>query len=466
MNPAQQPSFDAALIAGGKSARFGVSDKAFLDWKGQALYGFQLKKLAQLNPQEIFLSANLNQKFPAFLEGVTRINDEQADLGPLGAMFSVCRASKAEFVVFLAVDLPLMEGGFLDELLQYSFDSETGCVPRTEHFYEPLAAVYPRVAWQEMVESAIAENSLSLQELVRSAKRDGIVSSIPVEPEQERFFTNINTQEDLLATQQGILDESTLLDRYRMGDGFKQQVPDRIAVEEPLELQVNGSSIAVMMRTPGHDDELAAGFLFTEGIISRTDDVLEIVHCPDVDLEGLGNTLDARLKVDPDLEQLTRHVFTSSSCGICGKATIESVFQNFPPIENPIEMEPDVLLQLSEKLRAQQDTFDRTGGLHASALFSRAGELLLVREDVGRHNALDKVIGHSLMNEIDLSRVVLLVSGRVSFELMQKALAARISFVAGISAPSSLAVSLAKESGQTLVGFLRAGGFNRYSFYK
>jgi len=459
----KHPSFDTALIAGGRSARFGDLDKAFIDWKGQPLYAFQLKKLSHLNPNKIFLSANSEQQFPAFLDGVNRINDEQADLGPLGAMLSVCRASDADFIVFLAVDLPMMDVKFIDELVQFAADSETGCVPRTERFYEPLAAVYPRTAWLEVIESAIDESSLSLQELVRSAKKAGIVSSIPVEPDQERLFTNINTQEDLLATQQGMLDESTLLDRYRVGQGFKHQVPDRIAVEEPLEVRVNGKSVAVMMRTPGHDDELTAGFLFTEGMISNGDEIQEIVHCPDVDPEGLGNTLDARLKVDLDLESLTRHVFTSSSCGICGKATIESVFQNFPPIENPINMEPDILLQLSEKLRAQQDTFERTGGLHASALFSKTGELLLVREDVGRHNALDKVIGHCLMNEIDLSEVVLLVSGRVSFELMQKALAARISFVAGISAPSSLAVSLAKESGQTLVGFLRAGGFNRYS---
>ena len=217
------------------------------------------------------------------------------------------------------------------------------------------------------------------------------------------------------------------------------------------------------MRTPGHDDELATGFLFTESLITRSDEIAEIVHCPDVDPEGIGNTLDVRLRAEPDLASLTRHVFTSSSCGVCGKATIESVFQHFPPVQRARIPEAGLLLSLPSKLREAQETFDRTGGLHASALFDGEGNLLLLREDVGRHNALDKVIGHALQKEIPLSEVVLLVSGRISFELMQKALAARIPVVAGISAPSSLAVKLARESGQVLVGFLREKGFNLYS---
>ena len=163
------------------------------------------------------------------------------------------------------------------------------------------------------------------------------------------------------------------------------------------------------------------------------------------------------------MNQLTRHVFSASSCGICGKATIESVFQQFAPIERGIMLTSDFLLELPGKLRKQQETFDRTGGLHASALFSKDGELLFLREDVGRHNALDKVIGRALRDRINLSEVVLLVSGRISFELMQKALAGGIPAVAGISAPSSLAVKLSRDSGQTLVGFLRERGFNVYS---
>jgi len=253
------------------------------------------------------------------------------------------------------------------------------------------------------------------------------------------------------------------MDRYHVDSGFDTDVTDRIAAEEPLEIRVNGKSVSVMMRTPGHDDELVAGFLFTEKIITGGDEILEIAHCPDVDPEGVGNTLDVRLAIEPDFDALTRHVFTSSSCGVCGKATIESVFQNFPPVPETFHPEPDMILSLPGKLRAAQETFDKTGGLHASALFSSDGEMILLREDVGRHNALDKVIGHAITREIDLRKAILLVSGRISFELMQKALAAQVPVVAGISAPSSLAVKLAKESGQTLIGFLRAKGFNLYA---
>ncbi|MCL4104630.1 UNVERIFIED_CONTAM: hypothetical protein GTU68_004584 [Idotea baltica] len=223
-----------------------------------------------------------------------------------------------------------------------------------------------------------------------------------------------------------------------------------------------------MMRTPGHDDELTAGFLLTESVIKSGDEIFEISACPDVDPEGIGNTIQAKLTLghSVDLDSLTRHVFTSSSCGVCGKATIDSVFQQYDPIpaESGGVVSENVLLSLSGTLRADQETFDRTGGLHATAIFDRDGNLQWLREDVGRHNALDKVIGRAVLDgKIPLSDSILLVSGRISFELMQKALAAGIPIVAGISAPSSLAVEVAKESGQTLVGFLRERSFNVYA---
>ena len=451
------PTFDAALIAGGKSSRFG-EDKAFLDWKGQPLYVHQLRKLAQLNPGKIFLSTNADQDFPAVLEGVERVVDCQPGLGPIGALQSIFKASSAKFVLTLAVDLPLMEVSFLRQLLE----KNSGSVPETGRHTEPLVALYPRREMLELIETAISEENLKLQSLVRTAVEAGLVKTFPVEESELGNFSNVNSPADLDSIQQGQFDEATLLDRYRVDSGFDSAVTDRVAAEEPLEVRVNGKSVSVMMRTPGHDDELVAGFLFTERIITGGDEIQEIAHCPDVDPEGVGNTLDVRLAIEPDFDALTRHVFTSSSCGVCGKATIESVFQNFPPLERSLKVEPEIILSLPGKLRAAQETFDKTGGLHASALFSAQGEMLLLREDVGRHNALDKVIGHAVTHEMDLSKVILLVSGRVSFELMQKALAARIPVVAGISAPSSLAVKLAKESGQTLIGFLRQKGFNRY----
>jgi FdhD protein len=253
-------------------------------------------------------------------------------------------------------------------------------------------------------------------------------------------------------------------------------VNDLLAVEEPLEIRIAGRSIAVVMRTPGHDRELAAGFLVTEGIIKRRDDVLDIVRCTMASTAsssasaGTGevseNVLDVLLapSTEVDLARLTRHVFTSSSCGICSKASIEAVRLQFPSIDVPMALGREVLAGLPGRLRAAQESFAASGGLHASALFDVTGTIDVVREDVGRHNALDKVIGHAFFaDRLPLSDRVLLVSGRVSFELMQKALAAGIPCVAAISAPTTAAVEFAQASGQTLIGFLRGDRMNVYS---
>ena len=236
-------------------------------------------------------------------------------------------------------------------------------------------------------------------------------------------------------------------------------IDDQVAVEEPLEIRLDGHPVAVVMRTPGHDEELAAGFLVTEGIVSSVDQLREIEPRSEEN-RVLVFLADG---VAVDLGRLTRHLFTGSSCGLCGKATLEAIFTDFPPIARGIEISDAVLLAAPAKLRAAQTTFESTGGLHAAGIFSADGELLVLREDIGRHNAVDKVIGHALLNGIDLKSTLLLVSGRLSFEIMQKALAARIPAVAAISAPSSLAVEFARKSGQTLIGFLRPPTFNRYS---
>jgi len=256
--------------------------------------------------------------------------------------------------------------------------------------------------------------------------------------------------------------------RHEAG-GAAQRCDDAVAVEEPLELRVAGRSVAVVMRTPGHDRELAAGFLVTEGLIRARDDVLDMTYCRG-DAAGAHavdeNILDVLLApgVAVDFARLTRNVFTSSSCGVCSKASIEAVRGQFPPIAMPLAPRRAVLAALPARLRAAQAGFAATGGLHASALFDAAGELGVVREDVGRHNALDKVIGHAFFaDRLPLGATILLVSGRVSFEIMQKALAAGIPCVAAISAPTSAAVELARESGQTLVGFLRGARMNVYA---
>jgi FdhD protein len=269
---------------------------------------------------------------------------------------------------------------------------------------------------------------------------------------------------------------------------------DVTAREEPLEIRVEGRSVAVVMRTPGHDEELVAGFLVSEGVITRARDVLEISQCPSTG-NKYGNVVDVLLAGSAvvNWDSLTRHVFSASSCGICGKTSIESVFQRFPVLKasaqcsvlgaqskdasnavsehcelstehSVFRVSPALLASLPAKLRASQATFTQTGGLHASAIFDEHGEMLVLREDVGRHNALDKVLGWALQRRLlPFQRHILLVSGRVSFELMQKALAAGVPIVAAISAPSSLAVQFADDSGQTLVGFLRGETMNVYT---
>lgn len=449
--------FDAILLAGGKSTRFG-SDKAFADWRGQPLYQRQLEKLQALGAEHIWISANSDQKFTSNEPGVTVVTDENPGLGPVGGLISVLGKSSAERVVVLGVDLPLIEISFLQSLLE----AGSGIVPKTREFWEPLAAVYPTRPFCELLEKALSRGERKLQHILDEAKENDLISERPVADSEKLFFTNLNSARDLSAIDPNRSDHEIQLRRFRLEAGFVD-ADDFVAAEEPLEVQVNDQSVSVMMRTPGHDEELATGFLFTESVIDSADDIREMRHLEDLDRASTGNTLEVSLQTKPDLSGLTRHVFTSSSCGVCGKATIDSVFQQFPPIEVGEPFPPDLILTLPDRLRSAQKTFDRTGGLHASALFSRKGEMLVLREDVGRHNALDKVIGFGLRERIDFSDVILLISGRISFELMQKSLSVKIPTVAGISAPSSLAVKLANESGQTLVGFLRGKGFNLYS---
>jgi len=258
-------------------------------------------------------------------------------------------------------------------------------------------------------------------------------------------------------------------------------VDDLLAVEEPLEIRVGYSvrgrrvhnPISITMRTPGDDAELAVGFLFTEGIIHRPDQIREVRHCgPGVNENGRQestkrNTIRVDLEdgVNLDLKRLERHFYTTSSCGVCGKSSIDALRTGAPPLPaDSITISRDTLNGLSETLRSAQSVFEQTGGLHASALFDAEGSLDVLREDVGRHNALDKVIGRKFLDgRTPLSDRILLVSGRASFELVQKALMAGIPLMAAVGAPSSLAVDLAREFGMTLIGFLRDGRFNIYS---
>jgi len=244
-----------------------------------------------------------------------------------------------------------------------------------------------------------------------------------------------------------------------------------LAVEEPLELRVGGRPLVVTMRTPGNDFDLAAGFLVSEGVISRADEFSSARYCAGATEEGLNtyNVVDVTLApgVAPPDPSLERSFYTTSSCGLCGKASIEAVAtrSSFEVRDDPLRLDQAVLATFPDRLRAQQAAFDKTGGLHAAALFDGgSGELLVLREDVGRHNAVDKVVGWALKEgRLPLRSTVLMVSGRASFELTQKALMAGIPMLAAVSAPSSLAAELATDAGMTLVGFLRGSSMVVYS---
>lgn len=257
--------------------------------------------------------------------------------------------------------------------------------------------------------------------------------------------------------------QSTRVHILRWRGAAALPVADDLAREEPLEIRVDGRPVSITMRTPGNDEELAVGFLLGEGLIREARDVIDVRP---VRLERDCNTVDVRLRRDLefDFERLSRHVFASSSCGVCGKTTIAAIRQSFAPVTSEVRVAASMITTLPQRLRAAQAAFDRTGGLHAAAIFHSDGSLMVVREDVGRHNAVDKTLGYGLLGgSAGYAEHVLLVSGRSSFEIMQKALAGRVPIVAAVSAPSSLAVDFARESGQTLVGFVRDGGMNVYA---
>lgn len=248
-------------------------------------------------------------------------------------------------------------------------------------------------------------------------------------------------------------------------DGELRSAGDYLASEEPLQILVDGKPLVVTMRTPGHDQELAAGFLWTEGLIESCDQILAI-GAPQTGCAKSQNTIDIQLSggsIQP--EKLQRNFFSNSSCGICSKASIDAVrAHGLRPIDSGTTIDAETLCGLPSRLREHQSVFERTGGLHAAALFSSDGELIVVREDIGRHNAVDKIVGWAMLQGlIPLSKHVLLVSGRGGFEIVQKAIAAGIPIVASVSAPSSLAVQLAHELDLTLIGFLRGKRFVVYA---
>jgi FdhD protein len=254
-------------------------------------------------------------------------------------------------------------------------------------------------------------------------------------------------------------------------DGLPRRRFDRVATEEPLEIRLRAGTqkrtVAITMRTPGNDFELAAGFLYCESVLAGFDDIASISYCVDVDIEQRYNTVNVDLSGSelPPLDALERHFTTTSACGVCGKASLEALrLRGLEPIASHASVETLTVVALPDRLRGAQGIFEKTGGLHAAALFDLEGSLIAVREDVGRHNALDKLIGWALLERrLPLDRHIVLVSGRASYELVQKAVSARVPILCAVSAPSSLAVDLARSFELTLIGFLRGARFNVYA---
>jgi len=250
----------------------------------------------------------------------------------------------------------------------------------------------------------------------------------------------------------------------RKSDGSFEQIVDELAAEEPLEIRIGDRTVAVTMRTPGNDNELAAGFLLSEAIVHNCAEIREITRPLLAATRENIITVTLAPEVKLKFAKLRRFGTISSSCGVCGKTSIESIRQNFPPITSKAPISAQILLKLPDEMRRQQSNFTRTGGIHAAAIFSLTGELVALREDVGRHNAVDKVIGRAFLDDLlPLNAHLLFVSGRASFEIVQKALAAGISIIASVSAPSTLAANFCRENNQTLIGFLRPPSFNVYS---
>ena len=253
----------------------------------------------------------------------------------------------------------------------------------------------------------------------------------------------------------------------RYGDQAGVRVDDQLAAEEPLEIRVGGTPLTVMMRTPGHERELALGFLYGEGIIRQAADVAHMRVLPNGEHPDLENVIDVELAAGaPGVDRRwQRNFLAASSCGLCGVSSIEAIHESAPPLPNDgLVVDRDTIYGLDARLRSEQAIFARTGGLHAAGLFTSSGELVAVREDIGRHNAVDKIVGHAVERRLlPLDRHILMVSGRTSFEIVQKALQARIPVLVAVSAPSSLARDLAQASNQTLIGFLRGRSLNVYS---
>lgn len=459
------------ILAGGESIRMG-RNKAFLEYHGKP----QVLHLAGLFKKmgiESYIS--FRDESPGIdltNQNILFDSEEWKSHGPFSGLLGAFEAFPDSNWLLIACDYPLLEENTIQSFLNFIKDNleETAAFSAADHqFYEPLLAYYPHKIYQEL-RSHIQSGDDSLQRFLKK------MNARPFIPENNNSFRNVNTIIEMLQIQLEInnsksreMHQTVMIDR--LSTNGDQQMEDFLVVEEPLEIRVtypkNGSivekSIAVTMRTPGMDEALAAGFLFTEGLVRNYESVRKVEK-----IYFDNNTVLLELDEKAMNEGISseRQFFMSSSCGICGKGSIESVRTQspYPACSDSIEVSSGIISQFPQSIRTFQTTFGRTGGIHAAALFTFDGELVYLTEDIGRHNAVDKLIGHCwLQGLLPLNNYILLLSGRGGFELIQKAYMAGIKIVVSIGAPSSLAVEMAKEAEMTLIGFLKADKMNIYS---
>lgn len=455
------------VVCGGKSSRMGT-DKSLLQYHGieQRYHLYQmLKPLCE----KVFISIHQEQIITAE-PGYDFIIDknEYNDIGPMAAILSAFDEHENGNWLVIGCDYPFMDQKSLSDFPD-TIEENKPAAFYSGDFYEPLAAYYPQEI-KEKLRHQFRGGNYSLQLFLKD------LNATKFFPENKMVIQNVNTPEEMNDVKKRLMQEQTCktVRIKKIKEEITEDKDDLLTVEEPLEMTVsfNGEHgpetkiVSVTMRTPGDDEALTTGFLFTEGIIKDAAAIQRIIkNASD------GNRVTAIFNDDakPHLQNAERNFYTTSSCGVCGKSGIDAIktVSAFNEINDEIKISAELLFSLPDKLRQQQAAFNSTGGIHASAFFNEEGELLLIAEDAGRHNALDKLIGHALLKkQLPLNTGVLLLSGRASFELVQKAMMAGIRFIAAIGAPSSLATEAAEESGITLAGFLRNGSFNLYSHHQ
>lgn len=445
-------TIEAFVLAGGKSRRFG-SDKARAIINGKTLIEHNVAELRTRYERVRVVSAP-GRSYDDL--GLPTLWDLVEDLGPLAGIHTALSLADTDLIVVAPCDVVGLDATWYELL-------ESACGTRAAAFkderWHPLVGAYHKALLPE-IERRLQAGELAVRDLLEA-------HGTAVDPPATfGALGGVNTPADAarLRSQRSIVvtrhDESAS--------------PDVVAVEEPLEIRLSfehknvrvSRNIAITMRTPGHDAELAVGFLFGEGIVRSADDVMSVEHCGTPEQPN-HNVLKVTLADDvrPELARLERNFYTTSSCGVCGKSSLEALdVSGYSPVGAAMTLPAKLIHELSGRARRAQEVFSQTGGLHAAALFSCDGELLELREDVGRHNALDKIIGFAVRSgATPLSQRIVFLSGRASFELLQKALAAQVPVVCAVGAPSSLAVDLAERFGITLVGFVRNERFNVYA---